>query len=96
MTSRTDTAVNRKGKIPWYVYFVGGVIYTVLAVMLFAESTLPVLAWICAISAPLGFYYAWGAWKRENETELMPNHALHSEPGHHAVVAIPTPRGPGL
>ena len=41
MTSRTDTAVNRKSKIPWYVYFVGGVIYTVLAVMLFAESALP-------------------------------------------------------
>ena len=66
MTSRTDTAVNRMGKIPWYVYFVGGVIYTVLAVMLFTESTLPVLAWICVISAPLGFYYAWGAWKQEN------------------------------
>jgi len=65
MTSRTDIAVNRKGKIPWYVYFVGGVIYTVLAVMLFAESTLPVLAWICAISAPLGFYYAWMAWKQD-------------------------------
>ena len=65
MTSQTDTAVNRTSKIPWYVYFVGGVIYTVLAVMLFVESTLPVLAWICAISAPLGFYYAWTAWKQE-------------------------------
>ena len=67
MTSRTGTAVNRKSKIPWYVYFVGGVLYTVLAVMLFAESTLPVLAWICTISAPLGYYYAWGAWKREKQ-----------------------------
>jgi L-asparagine transporter-like permease len=65
MTSRTDTVVNRKGKIPWYVYLVGGVIYTVLAVMLFEESTLPVLAWICTISAPLGFYYARGAWKQD-------------------------------
>jgi hypothetical protein len=64
MTSRTDKAVNRKSKIPWYVYCVGGVIYAVLAVMLFAESALPVLAWICAISAPLGFYYAWGAWNQ--------------------------------
>ena len=70
VTSRTDTAVNRKGKIPWYVYFVGGVLYTVLAVMLFAESTLPILAWICAISAPLGFYYAWGAWKREKRNRV--------------------------
>ena len=65
MTSRTDTVVNRKGKIPWYVYLVGGGIYIVLAVILFTESTLPVLAWICAISAPLGFYYAWTAWKQE-------------------------------
>jgi len=67
MTSRTGTAVNRKSKIPWYVFFVGGVLYTVLAVMLFAESTLPVLAWMCTISAPLGYYYAWGAWKREKQ-----------------------------
>ncbi len=65
MTSRTDTPLHRKGRIPWYGYFVGGVIYTVLAVVLFADSAWPVLAWICAISAPLGFYYAWGAWKRE-------------------------------
>ena len=64
MAPQTDTALNNKSKIPWYVYFVGGVLYTVLAVMLFAESTLPVLAWMCAISAPLGFYYAWGAWKQ--------------------------------
>ncbi len=64
MTSQTDKVLNKKGKIPWYVYFVGAVIYTVLAGMLFAESTLPVLAWICSISAPLGFYYAWGAWKQ--------------------------------
>lgn len=65
MTLRTDILPNKKGRIPWYVYFVGGVIYTVLAIMLFRESTLPVLAWICVISAPLGFYYAWGAWKEE-------------------------------
>mgnify|MGYP001164579069 CR=1 FL=1 len=70
MTSRTDTAVNRMGKIPWYVYFVGGVIYTVLAVMLFGESTLLILAWICAISAPLGFYYAWGAWKQSERNRV--------------------------
>ena len=64
MTSRTDTAVNGKGWMPWYGYFAGGVLYTVLAVVLFADSTWPVLAWICTISAPVGFYYAWGAWKR--------------------------------
>ena len=67
MAPQTDTALNNKGKIPWYAYFVGGVLYTVLAVMLFTESTLPVLAWICTISAPLGYYYAWGAWKREKQ-----------------------------
>ncbi len=67
ITSRADSILNRTGKIPWYVYFIGGgVIYTVLAGVTFAESTWPVLAWICVISAPLGFYYAWGAWKQEN------------------------------
>jgi hypothetical protein len=45
-------------------------IYTALAVILFTESTLPVLAWICTISAPLGFYYAWGAWKREKQNRV--------------------------
>lgn len=65
MTSPIDTPLKRKGKISWYVYFVGGVLYTVFAVVLFVDSTWPVLAWICAISAPLGFYYAWGAWKQE-------------------------------
>ena len=64
MTSRTDTAVKKNGGIPWYGFFAGGVIYTILAVVLFAESTSSVLAWISAISAPVGFYYAWGAWNR--------------------------------
>lgn len=65
MTSRTDSILNRTDKIPWYGYFVGSTLYTTFASVLFAESALPVLAWICAISAPLGFYYAWGAWKQE-------------------------------
>ena len=69
MTSPTDTPLNKKSKIPWYiVYFVGGVLYTVFAIVLFVDSTWPVLAWICAISAPLGFFYAWGAWKQEKRT----------------------------
>jgi hypothetical protein len=68
LTSRTDTAVNRKDKIPWYVYFIGAAIYTALAGWLFAESS--PLAWICAISAPLGYYYAWGAWKREKRNRV--------------------------
>jgi hypothetical protein len=65
MTSRTDKAVKKKSGIPWYGFFAGGIIYTILAVVLFAESTSSVLAWICAISAPVGFYYAWRAWTRE-------------------------------
>jgi len=66
MTSPTDKPLSKKSKIPWYiVYFVGGVLYTVFAIALFVDSTWPVLAWICAISAPLGFFYAWGAWKQE-------------------------------
>jgi hypothetical protein len=65
MTVQTDSALNRKSKIPWYVYIVGGTIYIVLAGWLFAQSDSPTLAWICALSAPLGFYSAWGAWRRE-------------------------------
>lgn len=68
MTSRTDTAVNKQSKMPWYVYFGGGIIYTALAGWMFAESS--PLAWICAISAPLGFYYAWGAWKQEKRNRV--------------------------
>lgn len=65
MTSRTDSVLNRTGKIPWYVYFIGAAIYTALAGWLFAESS--PLAWVCIISAPMGFYFAWGAWKREKQ-----------------------------
>ena len=28
MTSHSNMALNNKGKIPWYLYFVGGVVYT--------------------------------------------------------------------
>ena len=49
----------------WYVYFIGGILHTVFAGVMFAESTWPILVWICAMSAPLGFYYAWGAWKQD-------------------------------
>jgi hypothetical protein len=65
MTSPTDTPLNKKSKIPWYVYFVGAVIYTGLAGWLFEESS--PLAWVCIISAPMGFFYAWGAWKQEKQ-----------------------------
>ena len=65
MTSQSDTPLKKKGKIPWYVYFVGAVIYTALAGWLFAESS--PLAWVCLISAPVGFYFAWGAWKQEKQ-----------------------------
>jgi len=65
MTSPTDTPLKKKGKIPWYVYFGGGVIYTALAGWLFAESS--PLALICIISAPVGFFYAWRAWKQDKQ-----------------------------
>ena len=68
MTSQTDIALNKKGKIPWYVYFIGSAIYTALASWLFAESS--PLAWICLISAPVGYFYAWRAWKREKQDRV--------------------------
>ncbi len=63
MSSQSDPPSKKKFKAPWYLYFVGAVIYTALAGWLYAESS--PLAWVCLISAPVGFFYAWGAWKRE-------------------------------
>jgi hypothetical protein len=67
MTSPTDTPSRRKGKIPWYAYLVGALMYTALAGWLFSESS--PLAWICIISAPVGFFFAWGAWKQEKRNK---------------------------
>ena len=63
-TSQTDTPLKKIDKIPWYIYFLGAAIYTALAGWLFAESS--PLGWFCLISAPVGFFYAWRAWKKEN------------------------------
>jgi len=65
MTSQSETPLKKKDKIPWYVYFGGSVIYTALAGWLFAESS--PLALICIISAPVGFFYAWRAWKQQRQ-----------------------------
>ena len=55
MTSHSDMALNDKGRIPWYLYFVGGMVYIALGGWLFAESS------------PLGFFYAWRRWQQETE-----------------------------
>ena len=65
MGSQSDTPLKKKGKIPWYVYFGGSVIYTALGGWLLEESSL--LAVICIISAPVGFFFAWKAWKQDKE-----------------------------
>ena len=65
MTSHSDRALNKTGTIPWYVYFVGGVLYTVLAGWLLTESS--PLAWICLLSAPVGYFYAWKAWEQDQQ-----------------------------
>ena len=63
-TSQTDTPLEKIDKIPWYIYFLGAAIYTAFAGWLLAES-FP-LGWFCLISAPVGFFYAWSAWKKGN------------------------------
>ena len=65
MSSQTDTPLKKKRGVPWYVYFVGAVIYTALAGWLFAESS--PLAWVCILSAPVGFFFAWKAWKQDRQ-----------------------------
>jgi hypothetical protein len=63
MSSQTHTPSKKKGGIPWYVYFVGSSVYTALGGWLAAEGSL--LAIVCILSAPIGFFYAWRAWKEE-------------------------------
>jgi hypothetical protein len=65
MTSQSDTPLKKKGMVPWYVYFVGSAIYTALGGWLFAESS--PLAIVCLISAPIGFFFAWRAWKQDKQ-----------------------------
>jgi hypothetical protein len=65
MSSQTETPVKKKRGLPWYVYFVGSVIYTALGGWLFAESSL--LSVVCILSAPVGFFFAWRAWKEEKQ-----------------------------
>jgi len=93
MTSHTDAVVNKKGKMPWYVYFIGAAIYAALAGWMFAESS--PLAWICLISAPLGFYYAWGAWKQEKRNRGDAYSAM-GRACHQAVVVTHDPCRLGL
>ena len=40
MTSHTDRPLNKKRRIPWYIYFLGSSIYTALGGWLVAESSL--------------------------------------------------------
>ena len=65
MTSRNDLSLNKKIKLPWYAYGVGGVVYAALAAWLLTESS--PLAWICLLSAPVGFFYAWRGWQQETQ-----------------------------
>ncbi len=67
MTSQTDRPLKKPRRIPWYVYFLGSSIYTALGGWLAADSSL--LAIICLISAPIGFFYAWEAWKKEKRSK---------------------------
>lgn len=70
MTSQNDRLSKKTHRIPWYVYFLGSSIYTTLGGWLAAESSL--LAIICIISAPIGFFYAWRAWRREKQERVGP------------------------
>jgi hypothetical protein len=70
MSSQTDTPLKKKGGIPWYVYFIGSAIYTALGGWLAADSS--PLAIVCILSAPVGFFYAWRAWKEERKEASKP------------------------
>jgi len=65
MTSHSNPGFNNKGQIPWYLYFVGGMVYTALGGWLSGDSS--ALAWICIFSAAVGFFYAWRGWRHETQ-----------------------------
>jgi hypothetical protein len=65
MSSQPDTPLKKKGKIPWYVYFGGSIVYTALGGWLAAESS--PLSLVCILSAPVGFFFAWRAWKQDRQ-----------------------------
>ena len=65
MTSQPGRPLKKRGRVPWYVYFGGSVLYTALGGWLVEESS--PLAIVCIISAPIGFFYAWRAWKLEKQ-----------------------------
>ena len=48
----------------WWVYGVGGCLYGGLAAWLFVNSSWPVMAWLLAASAVVGFVAAWDLWRR--------------------------------
>jgi hypothetical protein len=71
MSSQTDTSTKKKRGIPWYVYFGGSTIYTALGGWLAADSS--PLAIVCILSAPVGFFFAWKAWKLEKHDKQNPS-----------------------
>ena len=71
MSSQTDTSTKKKRGSPWYVYFGGSTIYTALGGWLAADSS--PLAIVCILSAPVGFFFAWKAWKLEKHDKQNPS-----------------------
>jgi hypothetical protein len=67
MTPRPNAPVKSGGKIPWYVFFVGAILYVIFASWLFTEDDSSGLAWLCIISSPVGFFFAWRAWKQDQQ-----------------------------
>ena len=65
MSPNTDTPVKKKRGIPWYLYFGGSAVYTALGGWLAADSS--PLAVVCILSAPVGFFFSWKAWKQEKQ-----------------------------
>ena len=70
--------MNRKGKMPWYVYFIGAAIYTALAglavrriVCLWHGFASSVRHW--------GFTMPGGLGNKRSETEVMPNAVLERD-----------------
>ena len=77
MTSHIDTVVNNKGKMPWYVYFIGAAIYAScrLDVRRIVSSGMD-LPHQCTIGVLLCLG---GLETRRSETEVTPNPVLERQ-----------------
>ena len=95
MTSPTDTPLNKKSKIPWYVYFVGALCIPLLPVGCSEDS--PIWHGFASSVRRWGFSMPGELGNERNETEMSLTALVVAARSAIAAasVAIRAPHGPG-